>query len=106
MRIFLGHSLERKNMLHWRKYHKKVRRSMAKLMRDDEDQLIARSQHGDVNAFNQLILHYQQTTYGVVYRMLGDAEVAADVTQDAFLAAFRAIQSFRGGSSFLAWLLR
>jgi RNA polymerase sigma-70 factor, ECF subfamily len=79
---------------------------MAKQMRDDEEQLIARSQRGDVNAFNELILHYQQTTYGVVYRMIGNADIAADVTQDAFIAAFRAIQSFRGGSSFRAWLLR
>jgi len=75
-------------------------------MRDDEDQLIARSQRGDVNAFNELILHYQQTTYGVVYRMIGDADIAADVTQDAFISAFRAIPSFRVGSSFRAWLLR
>jgi RNA polymerase sigma-70 factor (ECF subfamily) len=79
---------------------------MAKQMRDDEEQLIARSQRGDVNAFNELILHYQQTTYGVVYRMIGNADIAADVTQDTFIAAFRAIQSFRGGSSFRAWLLR
>jgi RNA polymerase sigma-70 factor, ECF subfamily len=79
---------------------------MAKRMRDDEDQLIARSQRGDVNAFNELILHYQQTTYGVVYRMVGDADIAADVTQDAFIAAFRAIPSFHAGSSFRAWLLR
>src|SRR2546423_11246925 len=79
---------------------------MAKRMRDDEESLIDRSQHGDVNAFNELVLHYQQTTYGVVYRMIGDADVAADVTQDAFIAAFRAIQSFHGGSSFRAWLLR
>jgi RNA polymerase sigma-70 factor, ECF subfamily len=79
---------------------------MAKRMRDDEDQLIARSQRGDVNAFNELILHYQQTTYGVVYRMIGDADIAADVTQDAFISAFRAIPSFRVGSSFRAWLLR
>src|SRR5438445_6497176 len=79
---------------------------MSKLMRDDEDQLIARSQRGDVDAFNQLILQYQQTTYGVVLRMLGDADTAADVTQDAFIAAFRGISSFRGGSSFRAWLLR
>src|SRR5260221_7159564 len=77
---------------------------MAKLVRDDEEQLIARSQRGDVEAFNQLILRYQQTTYGVVYRMLGNPDVAADVTQDALLAAFRAIHSFRGGSSFPAWL--
>src|SRR5947209_4066671 len=79
---------------------------MTKLVRDDEEQLIARSQRGDLNAFNQLILHYQQTTYGVVFRMLGDADVAADVTQDAFIAAFRNISSFRVGSSFRAWLLR
>lgn len=79
---------------------------MAKRMRDDEASLIDRSQRGDVNAFNELVLHYQQTTYGVVYRMIGNADIAADVTQDAFIAAFRAIQSFHGGSSFRAWLLR
>jgi len=79
---------------------------MAKLMRDDDEQLIARSQQGDVSAFNQLVERYQQTAYGVVFRMVGNADVAADVTQDAFLAAFRAIQSFRGGTSFRAWLLR
>jgi len=59
-----------------------------------------------VNAFNQLVLHYQQATYGIVFRMLGDRDVAADVTQDAFIAAFRSIKSFRGGASFRAWLLR
>src|SRR5947209_12599536 len=79
---------------------------MAKRMRDDEASLIDRSQRGDVNAFNELILHYQQTTYSVVYRMIGDADIAADVTQDACIAAFRAIQSFHSGSSFRAWLLR
>ncbi len=75
-------------------------------MREDEALLITRSQRGDVNAFNQLVLHYQQTAYNVVLRMLGDRDAAADVTQDTFIAAFRAIQSFRGGSSFRAWLLR
>ena len=79
---------------------------MANVVRDDEEQLIVRSQRGDVNAFNQLIERYQQTTYGVVFRMVGNADVAADVTQDAFIAAFRGIQGFRGGTSFRAWLLR
>ncbi len=79
---------------------------MAEPVREDEALLIARSQSGDVNAFNQLVLHYQQSTYNVVLRMLGDRDVAADVTQDTFIAAFRAIQSFRGGPSFRAWLLR
>ena len=73
---------------------------------EDELQLIARSQDGDISAFNELVLRYQQAVYTVNLRMLGDREVAADVTQETFLAAFRAIQSFRGGSSFRAWLLR
>jgi RNA polymerase sigma-70 factor (ECF subfamily) len=79
---------------------------MTEPVRDDEVLLITRSQKGDVNAFNQLVLNYQQTTYNVVLRMLGDRDAAADVTQDTFIAAFRAIQSFRGGPSFRAWLLR
>jgi len=79
---------------------------MSELARDDELQLVARSQRGDVNAFNQLVLHYQQATFGIVFRMLGDRDAVADVTQDAFIAAFRNIESFRGGASFRAWLLR
>ena len=79
---------------------------MAELVRDNEIQLVALSQRGDVNAFNELVLLYQQTTYALVFRMLGDRDVAADVTQDVFIAAFRNIQSFRSGSSFRAWLLR
>ncbi len=79
---------------------------MSKAMRDDEELLIARSQRGDVNAFNQLVLHYQQTLYSVVFRMLGNPDATADVTQDAFIAAFKGIGSYRGGSSFRSWLLR
>jgi RNA polymerase sigma-70 factor (ECF subfamily) len=79
---------------------------MDKLARDDEAELIARSQHGDVEAFNLLIEQYQRIMYGTVLRLLGDQDVAADVTQDAFIAAFRAIRTYRGGASFRAWLLR
>lgn len=79
---------------------------MNRLTRDDDDELIARSQRGDVDAFNQLVLRYQQTMFAVIYRTLGDYDAAADVTQEAFLSAFRGMQSFRGGSSFRAWLLR
>src|SRR5437763_14132973 len=79
---------------------------MAEPVREDETLLINLSQKGDVNAFNQLVLKYQQMTYNVVLRMLGDRDTAADVTQDTFIAAFRAIQSFHGSSSFRAWLLR
>jgi RNA polymerase sigma-70 factor (ECF subfamily) len=72
----------------------------------DEEELIKRSQRGDVAAFNQLVLYYQQIVYGAVYRIVGNADVAADVTQDAFFAAFRGISSYHGGASFRAWLLR
>lgn len=79
---------------------------MAESLREDEDQLIARSQSGDISAFNNLVLLYQQSVYNVILRMLGDRDTAADITQDTFIAALRAIQSFRYGSSFRAWLLR
>src|SRR5579872_1923103 len=79
---------------------------MAEILREDEAQLIMRSQQGDVSAFNQLVLRYQQTVYNVILRMLGDRDAAADVTQDTFIAALRGISSFRPGSSFRAWLLR
>lgn len=79
---------------------------MAETAREDEQLLVARSQRGDVEAFNSLVLRYQQAVYTVALRMLGDRDIAADVAQETFLAAFRAIPSFRGGSSFRAWLLR
>lgn len=79
---------------------------MVETLRDDETQIILSSQQGDVNAFNLLVLRYQQVVYNVALRMLGDSDVAADVTQETFIAALRAIKSFRAGSSFRAWLLR
>lgn len=79
---------------------------MAETAHEDELLLIARSQRGDVDAFNQLVLRYQQAVFTVVMRMLGDRDIAADVTQETFLAAFRAMPNFRGGSSFRAWLMR
>jgi RNA polymerase sigma-70 factor (ECF subfamily) len=72
---------------------------------NEEALLIARSRRKDVAAFNQLILLHQQAVYTLCYRMLSDPESAADVTQESLLAAFRAIESFRGGS-FRSWLLR
>jgi len=83
-----------------------AKKNMNKLVRDDEELLIARSQGGDVSAFNQLVLSYQQTVFGSIFRMLGDPDIAADLTQDAFISAFRAINTYRGGASFRAWLLR
>lgn len=74
-------------------------------VRSLESALVARSQKGDTRAFNQLVEMYQSGAYALALRMLGDTETAADVTQEAFFSAFRAIGSFKG-ASFRAWLLR
>lgn len=71
----------------------------------DERLLVQRSRRGDVDAFNELVARHQAGAYGVALRMLGDPDAAADVTQDAFLAAYRRLDTLRG-ISFRAWLLR
>jgi RNA polymerase sigma-70 factor (ECF subfamily) len=71
----------------------------------DEPALITSAQRGDLDAFNTLVLHYQDALFNTALRILGDEDQAADATQDAFLSAFRGLNSFRGGS-FKAWLLR
>jgi len=71
----------------------------------DEPTLIQSAQRGDLDAFNTLVLAYQDALYNTALRILSDEELAADATQEAFLSAFRAINSYRGGS-FRAWLLR
>ncbi len=71
----------------------------------DETALISEAKHGDLDAFNTLVLHYQDAVFNVALRIVGDEDMAADATQDAFLSAFRALRSFRGGS-FKAWLMR
>jgi len=67
--------------------------------------LIAASQRGDVTAFNSLAALHERAVYTVAYRTLGNADAATDVTQDALLAAYQHVRSFRGGS-FRAWLAR
>ncbi|MCU0498887.1 MAG: sigma-70 family RNA polymerase sigma factor [Anaerolineae bacterium] len=71
----------------------------------DEAILIQQALQGDLDAFNQLILTYQDAVYGVAYRLMGEGDSAADATQETFIAAFRRLETYRGGS-FKAWLLR
>ena len=71
----------------------------------DESCLIDRSQKGDLAAFNGLVECYQRQVYNLCLRLLASAEAAEDATQEAFIAAYRRIDSFRGGN-FRAWLLR
>src|SRR4030065_1364245 len=71
----------------------------------DEPSLITSAQRGDLDSFNTLVLHYQDMVFNTALRILGDEAGAADASQEAFISAFRAIKSFRGGSC-KAWLLR
>lgn len=71
----------------------------------DEIALIKSAQNRDLDAFNTLILHYQDTVFNTALRILGDEDQAQDAAQEAFISAFQSIASFRGGS-FKAWLMR
>ncbi|MHB1319576.1 MAG: sigma-70 family RNA polymerase sigma factor [Anaerolineae bacterium] len=71
----------------------------------DESALVTAAQRGSVDAFNELILHYQTQVYNLAYHIMHDPAAADDATQEAFISAYRALKRFRGGS-FRAWLLR
>jgi len=71
----------------------------------DEVALIADACKGDLDAFNRLVLAYQDLAYNLAYRMLSEEEASQDATQMAFISAFRSLTSYRGGS-FKAWVLR
>ena len=71
----------------------------------DETTLIHDAQQGDLEAFNQLVLAHQDALFNTALRILNDEDQAADATQEAFISAFRALNSYRGGS-FKAWLMR
>lgn len=71
----------------------------------DEEKLIEQAKKGDVQAYNMLVLHYQQIVYNVAYRIMGDPQSAEDAAQEAFISAYKALNKFHGGN-FKAWLLR
>ncbi len=71
----------------------------------DETKLIQYASEGDLDAFNRLVLAYQDIVYTQAYRMMGEQASAEDACQDAFISAYRNIRKYRGGS-FRAWLLR
>ncbi len=71
----------------------------------EDDILIAQAKHGDLAAFNELVTRYQDAAFSIAYRMLGDADLAADMTQDALIIAYRKLDTYQGGS-YRAWLSR
>lgn len=71
----------------------------------DEAGLIRDARRGSLDAFNRLVLAYQDQVYNQAFRVLGDHQSADDATQEAFISAYKSLRSYRGGS-FRAWLLR
>jgi RNA polymerase sigma factor (sigma-70 family) len=68
--------------------------------------LVERARHGDLRAYDELIKRYQERIYATVYHMTSNHEDANDLAQEAFVKAYQALKSFKGGSSFYTWLYR
>jgi RNA polymerase sigma-70 factor (ECF subfamily) len=74
-------------------------------MVQSENSLIQAAQAGNVQAFNELVLAYQDRVFSLAYRLMGDSAAADDMAQESFIKAFRQLQHFTEGN-FRAWLLR
>src|SRR3989442_7368246 len=74
--------------------------------REVDQQLVERAQRGDKRAFELLVLKYQRKLARLVSRLVRDPAEVEDVTQEAFIKAYRALAQFRGESAFYTWLYR
>jgi RNA polymerase sigma-70 factor (ECF subfamily) len=74
--------------------------------RDIDRQLVARAQRGDKQAFEMLVEKYQRKLARLLSRFIRDPAEVEDVTQEAFIKAYRALPAFRGDSAFYTWLYR
>src|SRR5271170_1219284 len=68
--------------------------------------LVKQAQREDVGAYDELVRRYQERIYATVYHMTSNHEDANDLTQEAFIKAYQALKSFKGGSSFYTWIYR
>src|SRR5882724_3485460 len=71
-----------------------------------ETELVRRVRHGDLSAYDELVCRYQERIYATIYHMTSNHEDANDLAQEAFIKAFHALKSFKGGSSFYTWVYR
>ena len=72
----------------------------------DEATLVKRARQGDMSAYDDLVKRYQERIYATIYHMTSNHEDANDLAQEAFIKAFQALKSFKGGSSFYTWIYR
>jgi RNA polymerase sigma-70 factor (ECF subfamily) len=85
-----------------------LRDEAAERRRDEaarDQRLVDRALSGDLDAFNELVGHYQDLLFGLTYRVVRDRDAAADAVQEAFFSAYRNLDRFRG-TTFRAWLSR
>ena len=75
-------------------------------MKDPDKNTIERFKNGDMGAFDELMKKYEDRIYTFLHRLCGNPEVAADMTQEAFLNTFRYVNDFRGESLFKNWLYK
>jgi len=78
----------------------------AEQIKETDKQLVARVKKGDKRAFDLLVLKYQYKVHAIVGRYIKDFDEVNDVTQEAFIKAYRAMAKFRGDSQFYTWLYR
>ena len=71
-----------------------------------EQELVRAAAGGDTEAFERLVRTYENKIYHLALRMCGSSEEASDIAQEAFLAAWRGLPSFRGEANFATWLYR
>ena len=76
------------------------------MTREEEAQIVQQVLQGDVNAFEDLVTEYEKNVYSLTLRMTGNAEDAADMTQETFIKAYNSLSAFRGDSKFSVWLYR
>ena len=69
-------------------------------------ELVKKSQLGDRSAFEELVLRHQELVFSLAYKLTGNREMANDVAQEAFIRAWKAIEKFRGDSTFSTWIYR
>ena len=74
--------------------------------RETDQKLVERVQRGEKQAFDVLVLKYQQKVANLISRYVRDSGEVMDVTQEAFIKAYRALPNFRGESAFYTWLYR
>ena len=84
----------------------KIREESPAIATVDDRVLVRQAQGGDYSAFDTLVQKYQERVYATIYHMTSNHEDANDLTQETFIKAYKALNSFKGDSSFFTWVYR